>query len=285
MYGSADGDAIDAVVCVAYGLSDVLDDSHNDTPTLIQARHLRHQLTDMPDATADQAGIDAAICGWMRATAGHRLWQDMIEQPSYALTCGWLVENYHYISAIAQHTGAAIASCSDAGVRTLLVRHLKEELDHGVILGNVLSRSRYGDICTHRPLSTTTAFVGALCELARRDWRSYTLALVFLQRTLSTGDEASIHDAFYRKLSDQVPDAVPLVEAMRRHDHVDTELGHGDDMGTLLDTLWDAGGVTNEHVAAAALIPQLCWSFLDGIRDHYRHGDLAVMSRVGWTAE
>lgn len=285
MYGSADGDAVDEVVCVAYGFSDMLDDCQDNIPTLIQARRLRDQLTDVPDATADPAGVDAAIHGWMRATSGHRLWQDMIEQPSYALTCGWLVENYHYISAIAQHTGAAIASCSDSGVRTLLVHHLREELDHGAILGKVLSCSRYGDIRTQRPLSTTTAFVGALCELARRDWRSYTLALVFLQRTLSTGDDASVHDEFYRMLCDQVPDAVPLIEAMRRHDHVDMELGHGDDVGALLDTLWAAGGAASAHVAAAALIPQLCWSFLDGIRDHYRHGDLAVMSRVGWTAE
>jgi hypothetical protein len=284
MYGSEDGEVVDQVVGVAYAFSDLLDASDAGTDLAREARRLRDQLVGGPAGGSDRAAADAVIDGWMRAIEGHRLWTDMTAQPSYALTCGWLLENYHYISAIAQHTGAAIASCSDARVRSLLVHHLEEELEHRVILGKALSQSRYGDVCPYRPLVTTTAFVGALCELARRDWRAYVLALAFLQRTLVTGDGGSVHGEFYTRVRAGTPDAAALLEAMRRHDDIDTDLGHGDDVAEVLDALYAASGVSGEHVDAAALIPHLCWSFLDGIRDHYRHGDMAVMGRVGWTA-
>jgi pyrroloquinoline quinone (PQQ) biosynthesis protein C len=58
----------------------------------------------------------------------------MRERPTYTLVYGWLLQNYHYISAIAQHVCGAIAACPDPVIRGELVHHLEEELGHGELL-------------------------------------------------------------------------------------------------------------------------------------------------------
>jgi hypothetical protein len=69
---------------------------------------------------------------------------------------------------------------------------------------------------------------------------------------------------------------------MREHDGEDSELGHADDTHRLLGLLVDRHNLDDISLEAAALVPQLSWSFLDGIRCHYSQGDAAVIQRLGW---
>jgi hypothetical protein len=82
-----------------------------------------------------------------------------------------------------------------------------------------------------------------------------------------------------------LPEAESLIEPMRRHDLVDTELGHADDVDTLVRLVAHYHEVTAESIAAAAIVPQLTWSFHDGVQRHYAHGDSAVLQRIGWHAD
>jgi hypothetical protein len=70
---------------------------------------------------------------------------------------------------------------------------------------------------------------------------------------------------------------------MHRHDAEDTDLDHGQDLRAVLELLADAG-LERSSIEAAALVPQLVWSFLDGALEHYGAGDVAVVSRLGWRA-
>ncbi|QPP05833.1 hypothetical protein G4Z16_04825 [Streptomyces bathyalis] len=241
------------------------------------------------DGRNDEVGLEKLVEGWMTAIDGHELWQRLTEEPSLPLVQGWMVENYHYVAGIWQHTGAAVASCPDTLIRGELVKHLIEEFNHGKMFLRGIKRAR-GDR-DHgltpdrmRPLPTTVTFVGTLRELAQRDWQAYCLALAFLQLTLSAAGNTvhSRHEGFYQALFGKLPEAEPLVSAMRRHDEEDTRLGHGDDTRELLRLLAARHEVTRDSVAAAALVPQLAWSFLDGVLQHYRHGEAAVLQRVGW---
>ncbi|MFD0885305.1 hypothetical protein ACFQ08_12185 [Streptosporangium algeriense] len=236
-----------------------------------------------------QADLEKLIESWMTAIDGHRLWQRLVEEPTLPLVHGWMVENYHYVAGIWQHTGAAVSACPDTAIRAELVKHLIEEFNHGKMFLRGIERargSRYQGLSTDqmRPLPTTAAFVGTLRELGQRDWKAYVLALAFLQLTLSTAGKEihSRHEGFYRALFDRLPESEPLVSAMRRHDAEDTKLGHGDDTRALLQLLCERHDISSDSIAGAALIPQLAWSFLDGILEHYRHGEAAVLQRVGW---
>jgi hypothetical protein len=199
-----------------------------------------------------------------------------------------MVENYHYIAGIWQHAGAAVAACPDPVIRGELVRHLIEEFNHGEMLARGITRADGGAHhlapAQMRPLPTTVAFVGTLRELAQRDWKGYLLGLAFLQLSLSTAGGAvdARHEQFYQAMFERLPVAEKLVAAMRRHDAEDTRLGHSGDTRELLRLLATRHPLTRESVAAAALVPQLAWSFLDGIACHYRHGDAAVLQRAGW---
>lgn len=251
---------------------------------------------DTPAATTPgprtSRDLEEMVTGWMRAIDGHRLWREMVARPDLPLVYGWLAENYHYIGSIWQHTGAAVASCSDPVVRGWLVRHLTEEFHHATLLARGLddvARRRFDGllVASTRPLPTTVAFTGALRGLAARDWKAYLLALAFLQLSLRVDDAGgpdARHEAFYGAVANAGPDVRPLLAAMRMHDHEDTRLGHGGDTRELLTLLADRHALPADSVASAALVAQLSWSFLDGIWSHYRWGSAAVMQRVGWHA-
>ncbi|GGM67229.1 hypothetical protein GCM10012275_42190 [Longimycelium tulufanense] len=233
--------------------------------------------------------LEKIVDGWLTAIDGHQLWSELSQRTTFPLVYGWMVENYHYVAGIWQHAGAALSACPDPVVRAELVRHLTEEFDHGSMFRNGIETGRgdrYQDlpVAAMRPLPTTVAFLGTLRELSQRDWKGYVLALAFLQRSLGTSEHGlgERHEGFYRVLFGALPECMPVVAAMRQHDLEDTKLGHGDDSHELLTLLTDRYEVGPESVAAAAIVPQLAWSFLDGIWRHYRHGDAAVLQRVGW---
>jgi hypothetical protein len=177
-----------------------------------------------------------------------------------------------------------VAACPDRVVRDLLVEHLADEAEHGAILLKGLTSVGHAvapDLC--RPLPTTVAFVAYLKELGALDWRAYCVALGFLQLTLS-GSDARPHGRFYEAVAAGCPDAKPLLDAMREHDRVDQAGGHGEKMSRLLSALHERHELTEETFARAAVLPQLAWSFLDGIRTHYGHGEAALAQRIGWFA-
>jgi len=227
---------------------------------------------------------------WMVSLDGHRLWSELVERPTQALVLGYLLENHHYVASIWQHNAAAIAACGDPVIRAQLVHHLSEEFEHGELFRRGIEpflQEHYPAVpfTAVRPLSTTTAFSGALRGLAQRDWQAYVLALSFLQlslRTTTDGDVDHRHREFYERIESALPQTKSLLAAMRRHDEVDTTLGHGSDTHDLLAALVQRHTITDHTIRSAALVPQLAWSFLDGIRYHYATGDPAVVQRIGW---
>jgi hypothetical protein len=225
----------------------------------------------------------------MTAIDGHELWRVMLEKPDYALVYGWMMENHHYVAGIWQHCGAAVGACTDPIIRTELAHHLVEEFNHGRMFRRGIERAATGDytavpVRRSRPLPTTVAYVGALRGLAERNWRAYVLALGFLQLTLRAADGGvgERHEHFYDSLTSAVPELEALLAAMRQHDAEDTRLDHGNDTRKLLTLLVERHSLSPSDVAQAALIPQLTWSFLDGVLRHYRHGRPAVLQRLGW---
>jgi pyrroloquinoline quinone (PQQ) biosynthesis protein C len=227
---------------------------------------------------------------WLVAIDGHELWTELIERPTSALALGYMLENHHYVASIWQHAGAAIAACGDPVVRAQLVHHLDEEFEHAALFRGGIEpylRENYPGVSFDalRPLPTTIAFTGALRGLAQRDWQSYVLALGFLQLSLRAGADGTPdqrHTEFYERLLAALPQARPLISAMRRHDEEDSLLGHGSDTREMLTTLVSRHHVTTESVRLAAIVPQLAWSFLDGIQRHFTVGDTAVVQRIGW---
>jgi hypothetical protein len=227
----------------------------------------------------------------MTTIDGHRLWSELLERPTVALAFGWQLENLHYIAAIWQHNGAAVAACPDPVIRERLVHHLIEEFNHAKLFRRGLAttaQERYPSLRLDdaRPLPTTVAFTGALRGLAQRDWKAYVLAMSYLQLSLQVGSGGlhDRHEGFYATLLEKLPEARPLVDGMRRHDAEDSGLGHADDIQEMLTLLAERHPVGHESIAGAALIAQLTWSFLDGIRSHYSVGDAAVVARMGWHA-
>ncbi|MEW9528643.1 hypothetical protein [Microbispora sp. NPDC049125] len=234
------------------------------------------------------AALEKLVGEWMRAIDGHRLWTEMTERPTLPLVYGWLVENHHYVAAIWQHCGAGIAACPDPRLRALLVHHLEEEFEHGAMFREGIDKARGGDfgglpVAHMRPLPTTRSFTGMLRGLAQRDWKAYVLGVAYLQLTLrAEGDgPAARHVSFYEAVTGRLPEARPLLDVMRRHDAEDTDLGHAHDVRQMLDLLSEHS-IGPDTLASAALVPQLTWSFLDGIRCHYAHGPAAVVQRAGW---
>jgi pyrroloquinoline quinone (PQQ) biosynthesis protein C len=259
------------------------------------SRALAAPFADVLPARPSPGDLEKLVTGWMRTIDGHRLWSELTTRPTYPLVYGWLVENYHYVAAIWQHCGAGVAACPDPALRLELVHHLEEEFEHGELFRRGIDAAgsdRYHGLTvgTMRPLATTQAFVGLLTGLAQQDWKAYVLAVAYLQLSLRPGGEsggdgpAQRHTAFYQAVSAALPEATPLLSVMQEHDHEDTELGHGDDVRRLLGLLAEHD-VGPESIAASALVPQLVWSFLDGVLEHYRRGDIAVIQRIGWHPE
>lgn len=213
---------------------------------------------------------------WVRVIDGHRLWDLMLSAKgasAVALATGWIVENIFYLRAAARHNANVIASCPDQRIRNWMVHHMEEEQGHASILRRHLPESI--NLEAWRPLPTTTAFVGALVDAARIDWKAYCLAQICLQGSLRDNS-----DAFYEAVATTSAQAARIIAGMRDHDHIDRDCGHCDDaeeLATLLSP-YILEPMTLEH---GALIGQLAWSFLDGIADHYVH-EASIAQRIGW---
>lgn len=282
--------AVRTVLSVAYAYDDRLATEGGVGTVGIAARDFTTRLVPVHDERLLIEDPSKLVETWMVTLDGHQLWSELTERPTPALVLGYMLENHHYVSSIWQHTGAAIAACGDPVLRTALVEHLNEEFKHGALfrggiepyLSEHYPSLEFGSL---RPLPTTIAFSGALRGLAQRDWHAYVLALGFLQLSLRTDADGSPdrrHDEFYQRLVAALPEAEPLIAAMRTHDEEDSRLGHGSDTHELLTGLVRRHAVSTDSIRLAALVPQLAWSFLDGIRRHYAAGDAAVVQRIGW---
>jgi hypothetical protein len=229
--------------------------------------------------------LETEVTGWLRCIDGHSLWDDMTQLSCEGLIVGYLLENFHYLASAARHIGAAIASCTNTSLRLQLIHHLEDELKHCDLLETKLAEM--GEVQSPslmRPLSTTVAFVGFLQNIARQDWKAYILVSAFLQKSLSECRASQRHSRFYELVIGQNPRCGKLLTSIWEHDDLDKDLGHDDRPSKLLATLVAEEPVSQETLRHAAVAPALAWSFLDGIRSHYRHGRGALFQRVGWHA-
>jgi len=230
--------------------------------------------------------LQALLKAWLRTIDGHRLWSELLDSPSPSLIYGWVLENYFYFSSAARHVSAAVASCPDARIRTELVLHLEEESDHADLLKEGLADgSEWAsvipvDIC--RPLPTTLAFIGYLRELASLDWKAYCVALVYIQLSLSPQDEK--YKLFFESLRTRTPEASRIWRGLLAHDLADQALGHNTDSQKLLTLLFERHSLEIPSIKRAATLASLGWSFLDGIRCHYRNGPMSLFQRLGWSS-
>lgn len=246
-----------------------------------QASELIRRLASARRPSGD---LESTVRGWMRSIDGHRLWSELTERPTLSLVRGWLQENYFYLASAPVHVSSAVAACTDPVVRGKLLDHLSEEHDHASLLKDGLdSAPDCIPVGVCRPLPTTVAFTGYLRELAAHDWKAYCVALGYLQLSLSAADTR--HGDFYSTVTRLCPESEPLLRAMRSHDSIDQDLGHQDDTVELLSLLSARHPVEQETLAKAAVVPQLAWSFLDGISAHYSRGPVALIQRLGWTAD
>jgi pyrroloquinoline quinone (PQQ) biosynthesis protein C len=276
-HGGAATDGATRALAVAYHLPDA---AGRDTPEQEAAAELRRLAEGTVDSSGPR-GLESTARAWLRAIEGHELWSAMQSADAGPLISGWLLENYWYLRASPQHVCAAISACTDPSVRKILVAHLAEEADHHEILALGLKEGGFPlEPEATRPLPTTSAFVGALADMGRTDWRAYCLALVFLQVSLSTDPR---HEQFYAEVVKGTPQSAPLTAAMRRHDHIDDGLGHEGQMQLLLEAVVAApGGISPLSIQRAAVVPQLAWGFLDGIVQHYR-STASLIQRVAWS--
>jgi pyrroloquinoline quinone (PQQ) biosynthesis protein C len=280
-YGADEPEGARAAIALAYHFDDRVKGAELGSDlTDRSAELLRAAASARPEAGAEPEQVASE---WRCAIEGHRLWSAMTDKPTFALVYGWLLENYHYLVVSPRHVAAAVAACPDRVLRDLLVEHLADEAEHGEILLNGLTSVEHPvapDRC--RPLPTTVAFIAYLKELGALDWKAYCVALGFLQFTLTGSDTRP--GRFYEAVVAGCPRAQPLVNAMSEHDRVDQAEGHGEKMRQLLSALQERHEITEETFARAAVLPQLAWSFLDGIRTHYGQGEAAIAQRIGWFA-
>ncbi|MFG1849585.1 hypothetical protein [Micromonospora carbonacea] len=281
--------AVRQSLALAYAFAGKAGDRAAGTTPAVAARDFANRAGIGWIGDGSAVDLEKLVESWLTAIDGHEMWRELTERPTYPLVYGWMAENYHYVSGIWQHAAAAISACPDSLIRNELVEHLIEEFNHGKMFRRGIDAAQAGryaglPVASARPLPTTVAFVGTLRELGQRNWKAYVLALAYLQLSLSAGDNGvhERHEQFYQAMARGLPDCERLVSAMRQHDDEDTRLGHGEDTRKLLRLLAERHTIDAETVTAAALIPQLTWSFLDGVWCHYRHGDAAVLQRVGW---
>lgn len=222
---------------------------------------------------------------WLCSIDGHPLWDAMLAECKDSLVAGYIVENAHYLGSAARHIAAAIGSCSDTEIRCSLIAHLRDELHHCEILRKEVSGYLSGEISVEmmRPLPTTVAFIGYLERLGTQNWRAYVLAGAFLQVSLSQCRVDQRHRLFYEQVTKRSSVAGQLMTAMAKHDEIDAALGHDVRPEKRLEALVRSGGISIGSIGEAAVVPLLAWSFLDGIYQHYRHGDAALYQRVGWS--
>lgn len=242
--------------------------------------------TSSPENITTPEDADTLTATWLRSIDGHDLWSEMQESPTDGLLKGYIVENYHYLASAARHIGAAISACPDSELRIQLISHFEDELEHCSILKSKLNETfGIADVDRLRPLPTTLAFVGHLEILGRTDWKAYILTSAFLQNSLSVCREDQRNDRFYQSVTSRSSHAAAmLLGSIWQHDAIDGELGHDDRPKKRLAFLLNGYGLPSDAIGQAAITPLLAWSFLDGILQHYRHGDGCLVQRIGWTA-
>jgi hypothetical protein len=271
------------VISLAYHFDDrVAGDAGIHAEVVEAAADMHTRLSASEVDLSSLATLEAGLRNWLRTIDGHRLWADMVEQPTFALVGGWLLENYFYLSAAARHVSAAIAACPDPVIRRELLHHLEDEAEHGRLLKAGLGAAHSPvvvELC--RPLPTTIAFIGYLRELASLDWKAYCLAIGYLQYSYAVS--ATRHADFYQAVGTKSPDTRPLLDAMRRHDSIDQNLGHEGEVTRLISLVRERHPLNQVTLARAAVLPQLAWSFLDGIRSHYTQGPSSLAQRIGWS--
>lgn len=279
-FGGSDGLPQHALA-LAFALDRRLIDRDDSEPLTATAGTLTALSVDAP-ARLTVATAEVMLRAWMRTIDGHRAWQAMMEPGNETIVRGWLRENHAYLRSSPRHVTPAIRSCPDPVIRSLLLEHLAEEMDHAKLIERAFASAPGSELARTRPLPTTTAFIGYLRDLALTDWRAYCLALAYLQWSFDATDPR--HAAFYEAVARQARKAGRFASAMREHDDIDQSLGHADDSRKLLTALIERHPITHEDVGRAAYVAQLAWSFLDGIRWHYVAGTPAEAQRVGWTA-
>lgn len=283
-HGSALGEGARTVLGLAYHLpygAQVGDGAVGEA-----SRSLRDNSACETKSVSSLEDLKGLLNSWLRTIDGHRLWKELLDSPNQSLIYGWVLENYFYFGSAARHISAAVASCPDARIRAELVLHLEEEVDHADLLKEGLADGSEWtsvvplDIC--RPLPTTLAFIGYLRELASLDWKAYCLALVYIQISLTPHDKK--YKSFFESLRTGSPEASRIWRGVLAHDLADEALGHNEDSYRLLTLLYQRHSLEPATIQRAATIASLGWSYLDGIRCHYRNGPMSVFQRLGWSA-
>jgi len=284
-HGTEISDHARQVVGLGFGLSgNAAATTSEATELCAQAKRIAERLSVRASTDDLHSDVEQVIRGWHISINGHRLWSELLDAPSESLVYGWILENFHYLANSPRHTAAAISACSDPVIRNYLVEHMKEEASHGQILKTALETTtrpiRFRPL---RPLATTLAFLGALRDVGYHDWKAYCLALGFLQYSLEP--RSGMHSKFYARIRSACPTVAPLVAALQAHDAIDYERGHESSVREMLRALTARHQLTADSLQRAAIVVQLAWSLLDGIRCHYRNGDLAVAQRLGWFSQ
>jgi len=281
-YGKAElSESVSRVVSLSYFINPSLHsyEINEEGDILSAARKLSRSTSTPAIVSSEGVTLKDQVLSWMMCIEGHSLWQSMIDAPNDDLIGGYIAENYHYLRSSASHSMSAIYSCTNSKIRSMLVKHLREEERHCEILGSTLTDNgiRYQSL---RPLATTVSFVGFLKELAITDWVAYSIALSFLQ--LSIENNSQKHSEFYAQIKKSSASAGGLIEAMKEHDAIDEGLGHVIDIENLLDAL-AIHEMPRASINRAALVCTHVWSFLDGIDKYYSTLN-SLNSRIGWDA-
>jgi pyrroloquinoline quinone (PQQ) biosynthesis protein C len=280
-HGSELSKGTGAVLALAYYVGEKA--KIGDTDIERRSELLRQRLLSKSAPITSAADMAGVLKTWLCAIDGHRLWSEMAEFSAPALLYGWVLENYFYFSSACRHVCAAIASCPDPLIRSELLTHLSEEADHADLLRSGLESVDAAvpiDLC--RPLPTTLAFLGYLREIASLDWKAYCLALVYIQLSLSPNDDR--YKLFFETLNASAPKMKLLLQGMLAHDELDNNLGHNSDSLRLLSLLFQRHSIDQSSIKRAAVLADLSWSFLDGIRCHYTNGPISIFQRLGWSS-
>jgi pyrroloquinoline quinone (PQQ) biosynthesis protein C len=283
-HGSELNDGARTVLALAYHLPSGV--QVGDGPVGQASQSLRNAFACETNSLDSVEDVQALLKAWLRTIDGHRLWSELVDSPNPSLIYGWVLENYFYFSSAARHVSAAVASCPDPIIRAELVLHLEEESDHADLLKEGLADgSEWAsiiavDLC--RPLPTTLAFIGYLREIASLDWKAYCLALAYIQLSLCPQDEK--YQSFFGSLDARTPEASRIWRGILAHDLADKALGHNTDSQKLLTLLYQRHSLEIPTIKRAATLASLSWSFLDGIRCHYRTGPMSLFQRLGWSS-
>lgn len=209
---------------------------------------------------------------WLDKIADHPIWPALTEGTAHrAVAIGFVIEKYHYIEGAYEHMATAVAN-ADSRIAEDLIRHFKEEYNHGdIYLGGLSSLFPKQLVVESAPLPSTRALINCLNELAQSDSVAYYSANEFLQKTENIGDGIGDPvETFYKAIEKNYSLPSAVCRAMRAHTNQDQELGHKDvfsEMCNKLDTISFAS--VNKYLQATKQIAEHLEYFLDGIFLYY----------------